>query len=156
DLRVATRRFQQALVLFKAHFPAREMKKMKRRLKDLMDLSSDVRDCDIAAKILTKSGLPAAGPLKTKNAERRKENLAKTGTAMRRWTARNTSSKWRAVLTAASNDVDYDAAARLPKMAKRFLSAGDDATGKKSSAEELHHYRIEAKKFRYTLEVLQP
>ena len=156
DLRVAVRRFQQALGIFKNHFPAREVKKIKRRLKDLMDLSSDVRDCDIATKILARSGLSGAAPLKTKIAARRKEGLAQLVTALRRWGARNTSSKWRAVLANASNGVDQDAAARLPKSAKQFLTGGDDAAQKKVSAEGLHRYRIEAKKFRYALELFQP
>jgi CHAD domain-containing protein len=156
DLRVAIRRFQQALVIFKDHFPPRDVKKIKRRLKDLMDLSGPVRDCDIAMKELAKSGLPAAAPLKAKVAERRKESLAPLVTALRRWGARNTSSKWRPVLSAGSNGADQDAVARPAKMAKKFLSGGDKAAQKKASAEELHQYRIEAKKFRYTLEIFQP
>ncbi|PWT90710.1 MAG: hypothetical protein C5B56_04990 [Proteobacteria bacterium] len=156
DLRVAIRRFQQSLVLFKHHFPSRDVKKIKRRLKDLMELSSDVRDCDIASKLVTKSELPSAAPLKAKIAERRKEGLTTLISALRRWSSRNTSSKWRAVLATGINGVAHDPAAKLPKLAKQFLAGGDDAAGKKISAEELHRYRIEAKKFRYTLEILQP
>jgi CHAD domain-containing protein len=156
DLRVAVRRFQQALGIFKSHFQAREVKKIRRRLKDLMDLSSDVRDWDISAKILTKSGLPGVPPLKAKIAARRKESLGQFVATLRRWTARNTSSKWRAVFSAGTNGADQDAAGRLPKLAKRFLQDGDDAAQKKASAEELHQYRIEAKKLRYTLELFQP
>jgi CHAD domain-containing protein len=156
DLRVATRRFQTALALFKGHFPARELKKIKRRLKDLMDFSSEVRDCDIAAKVLTKSGLPGAAPAKEKLAARRKESLAQLVAALRRWIARNTSQKWRAALAGGMNGSGRDAAARLPKMAKQFLAGGDDAAQKKASADDLHQYRIEAKKFRYALEIFQP
>jgi CHAD domain-containing protein len=156
DLRVAIRRFQQALASFKQHFPPREVKKMKRRLKDMMDLSSEVRDCDIAAKLLTKSGLPSATPVKAKLAERRKEGLGRLVADLRRWTARNTSSKWRAALSAGTNGADPKSPARLLKMAKQFLAGGDAASQKKTSAEELHQYRILAKKFRYALELFQP
>jgi CHAD domain-containing protein len=121
-----------------------------------MDLSSDVRDCDIASKLVMKSDLPSATHLKAKLAERRKEGVSTLISALRRWGSGNTSSKWRAVLAAGTNGVGHDAAARLPKMAKQFLAGGDDAVGKKTSAEELHHYRIQAKKFRYTLEIFQP
>jgi CHAD domain-containing protein len=60
------------------------------------------------------------------------------------------------VLSGGSNGADHDAVARLPKLAKQFLTGGDGAAQKKVSAEELHQYRIEAKKFRYTLEIFQP
>jgi CHAD domain-containing protein len=156
DLRVATRRFQTALALFKGHFPARDLKKIKRRLKDLMDLSSEVRDFDIATKVLTKSGLPGAAPVKEKLAEQRKESLSQLVAALRRWASRNSSQKWRAVLAGGVNGNGRDAASRLPKMAKQFLAHGDDAAQKKASADDLHTYRIEAKKFRYALEIFQP
>jgi CHAD domain-containing protein len=156
DLRVAIRRFQQALGLFKQHFPSREIKKIKRRLKDLMDLSSDVRDYDIALKVLAKSELESAAPLKAKVAERRKESLGQLVAGLRRWGTRRTSAKWRAVLAAGSNGSDQDARGRLAKLAKKFLAGGDEAAKKGRSADELHQYRIEAKKFRYALELFQP
>jgi CHAD domain-containing protein len=55
-----------------------------------------------------------------------------------------------------ANGSGRDAAALLPKMAKQFLAGGDEASQKKASAEDLHQYRIEAKKFRYALEIFQP
>src|ERR1044071_814991 len=88
ELRVAVRRFQQALALFKHHFPSRELKKMKRRLKDLMDRSGPIRDCDIATKILTKSQLEGAAPLKASIGERRKEAVGALVAALRRWSVR--------------------------------------------------------------------
>src|SRR5689334_12693029 len=54
DLRVAIRRFSQALTLFKPYLESRERKKIRRRLKDLMGYAGDVRDCDIAVKLLSR------------------------------------------------------------------------------------------------------
>src|SRR5580658_3488696 len=50
DLRVATRRFAQALVIFESCFPGTPG--IREKLKRPMELSGDVRDLDIVLKIL--------------------------------------------------------------------------------------------------------
>lgn len=44
----------------------------------------------------------------------------------------------------------------LPKLARRFLKAGRKATRKGTSWKDLHAFRLEAKRFRYTLELFAP
>src|SRR5262252_3651722 len=75
DLRVATRRFAQSLSLFKGAFPTKEVKKIRRRLSELMDLTNAPRDCDIALKLVPKSELPGAQTLEPAIRARRKETL---------------------------------------------------------------------------------
>ena len=53
--------------------------------------------------------------------------------------------------TAAEN-----ARALLPKMARKYFEAGRDAIARKRPPEELHRFRLETKRFRYTLELFRP
>jgi CHAD domain-containing protein len=44
----------------------------------------------------------------------------------------------------------------LPKMARRYFDAGRKAIQGKRPPEELHAFRLETKRFRYTLELFRP
>ena len=72
DIRVAIRRFSQALSLCHTYFPHGEMPK-HRRLKKIMNSAGDVRNCDVALKLVTKFRVPQAVHLRSKLQSRRKE-----------------------------------------------------------------------------------
>lgn len=57
DLRVAIRRFQQFLRVFRQFLPRAKFKKIRRRLHGLMILSGEVRNRDIAAALLQQAGV---------------------------------------------------------------------------------------------------
>jgi CHAD domain-containing protein len=154
DLRVAIRRFAQALELFKPYLPGKKRKKIRRRLKELILYAGDVRDCDIALKLLARQRSNEVPALLDKIRERRKEAEAALVAALRRWVNSRSPSKWRAGLLPlkASEGEVTDGVGRL---AKNFFEAGNHAASK-GSASDLHKFRIEAKKFRYTLELVQP
>lgn len=155
ELRIAMRRFSQSLSVFKRLYHAKELKKIRRRLKDLMDLSSDVRDCDVAAGLLQKSGLPGAPAIRKAIAARRKEAVRMLLPPLRSWSARRTTSKWRAALTpngASATPLAEIVHDRLPRAASKFFKTADGA----SSATDLHQARILGKKLRYALEVIRP
>jgi len=44
----------------------------------------------------------------------------------------------------------------LPKMARKYFQAGRDAVREKRSPNELHGFRLNTKRFRYTLELFRP
>ncbi len=44
----------------------------------------------------------------------------------------------------------------LPKMARRYFEAGRKAMDSKRTPEKLHAFRLETKRFRYTLELFRP
>jgi|SRR5580658_6990892 CHAD domain-containing protein len=44
----------------------------------------------------------------------------------------------------------------LPKMARKYFQAGRDAVSEKRPSDELHAFRLETKRFRYTLELFRP
>ena len=96
DLRVAIRRFQQALAVFAPCFPAKDTKKTGRRLKRLMALAGEVRNCDIAARLLSRSGKAPA--LHQKIEAQRKEACARLTALLQRQSDRNWFAKWRARL----------------------------------------------------------
>src|SRR5678815_1939319 len=55
DLRVAIRRFSQVLRVFKPCFRGKEVRKIRRELKQIMVLAGEVRNCDIALQLMSKS-----------------------------------------------------------------------------------------------------
>ncbi len=162
DLRVAIRRFAQVFILFRACFPAKDVNKIRQRLKEIMTQAGEVRNCDIALKLLSKSKLEEAGAFKVRFQSRRQEGERILLGTLRRWKEQRTSLKWRTRLQAASasdkapaGTVEETAMRKLPRMAKEFFDRGRK-TAASGSAEKLHEFRIATKKFRYTLELLSP
>ncbi len=154
DLRVSIRRFEQALLQFRAGLRAREVKRIRRKLKLLMSRAGAVRDYDVAQKILAKCEEPGVEAVRQRLTEERKAEVPALAAAVRRWGARRTSSKWRAELLPV--DAHEKIRNNLAKMARKFLAHGKKAAEAKTSAETLHAFRIEGKKFRYTLELFAP
>lgn len=161
DLRVSIRRFAQALAAFNSCFSTQDVKKLKRRLKKIMGLAGDVRDCDIALELLSKfKSVPAA--ILSSFRKRRKEAERDLTGALKRWSQRRTYSKWRAVLESRGRGgIGYDpigvtARGVLQPMVREFLGRGKRALGPKASIERIHRLRIEAKKLRYTVELFAP
>jgi CHAD domain-containing protein len=56
----------------------------------------------------------------------------------------------------ASQTAARNARTLLPKMARRYFAAGRKAIGQKTPPDELHAFRLETKRFRYTLELFRP
>jgi CHAD domain-containing protein len=162
DLRVAIRRFEQALVVFKPCFPAREVKKIRRKLERIMTQAGEVRNCDITADLMSKWEVTESAALRGLIQTRRKQGACTLTQSLDRWVQRTTSSKWRARLTAGDTKTDGEfgpaaieqtASRLLPGIVKRFFEHGRKAAEKEASAEELHQFRLASKKFRYAIEL---
>ena len=95
DLRVAVRRFQQSLTVFETLLPMQKAKKIRARLKRLMDLAGEVRDRDIACQLLEKTGVPANDPLWSRVADGRQQAERDLKERIKRWNRKNFSAKWR-------------------------------------------------------------
>lgn len=63
DLRVSIRRFSQALRIFAPLLPAKAVRKIRARLKVVMDAAAVVRDLDVGVEALEDLGLDPAEPL---------------------------------------------------------------------------------------------
>ena len=162
DLRVAVRRFSQLLRVFKPCFRGKEVRKIRRELKQIMDLAGEVRNRDIALKLLSKSQRRDATGLRPKLENARRQGEHALVSFLRHWVDRKSSLKWRAVVTGAATTNGEElsrasiakAAQRiLPRMAQEFFERGKEAAKTKASPRELHQFRIVSKKFRYTLEL---
>jgi CHAD domain-containing protein len=92
DVRVSIRRFSQGLILYAGFFPKWEVKKARRRLRRMMNLTSEIRNRDIALKFL-------ADQKQIKHRKRLvKERLtfqAQFAQMVTRWAGRDFSAKWR-------------------------------------------------------------
>lgn len=98
DLRVAIRRFSQGLRVFAQFLPKGEPKKIRRRVKSLMDVAAEVRNRDIALELLEQSGLPSDPELVKTLAAERRQVFAELVAVIKNWNRRNYSQKWRARL----------------------------------------------------------
>jgi CHAD domain-containing protein len=163
DLRVAIRRLAQALVVFERCFPGKEAAKIRRRLKEMLALAGEVRNCDIALKFLSRSDLAEGDALYTRLETGRREAERTLVGLLRRWTGRNSSAKWRRSLETGSaskpfcrNATEDTAQQVLSRMAEKFFKTGDEAVAAKASPKDLHRFRIHSKKLRYSLELFAP
>jgi CHAD domain-containing protein len=159
DLRVAIRRFSQALAACKACFPPRAVRKMRRRLKPVMALAGEVRDTDVALHLVAAAGA-GAGALEAKLRARRKTAAKSLVALLKHCTARKSVSKWRSALESGipprelrQATAEAFAHRQLPRLAARFFREGARAAAPEASAGERHRFRLAAKRFRYTLEL---
>ena len=96
DLRVSIRRFSQGLQVFRDFFPAWEVKKVKTRLKQMMKLTSLIRDRDITLEFLAE----VKHTTHRRRFERERAGYEREFSEMvRRWSARDFSAKWRTGLS---------------------------------------------------------
>jgi CHAD domain-containing protein len=95
DYRVGIRRFSQGLLLFADFLPAAEVKQIKKLLKKTMDLTSEIRNRDIAIELL-----PASGHSKLKRQLRRdrKAYVDEFAAMIRQWRAEGLPGSWRSAL----------------------------------------------------------
>ena len=98
DLRVTIRRFGEALRLFPEFLPHREIKRIRKSLDRMMDVTSEIRNRDIALKYLGKERLkdPALRARLQRDRRIHEREFART---TRRWASRDFSAKWRTGLS---------------------------------------------------------
>ena len=162
DLRVAIRRLDQALVIFKLYVHRKPSKRIRKQLKTLLSAAGEVRNCDIAARILAKTGKPGAAALQRRVRSQRKDAQKSLLDMLKQLSLRTRVSKWCDGLGLSPTPVDFRmetvktmARSILPQHCQRFFEAGE-AAASHSSGEKLHNFRIQAKKVRYTLELFVP
>jgi CHAD domain-containing protein len=147
QVRVAIRRFTQAVAAWKPCFPAKDLRKTRRRLKKILSAAGEVRNCDVAHKFLLRWNIAHRARLQSKLEARRQEAARVLLARLKRWTNPNL------VAQAATPEMAQDA---LDRLAQDFLEHGNDAASPDASPRAMHRFRIVAKKYRYTLELLQP
>ena len=151
-LRVAIRRFTQALRVFQDSFEPAHIRKIRRRLRKLMELCGVARNCDIALEVLEAAGVPADKPLQRQL--RRVRSRAERDLVMRlaEKDARADLRRWRTWLRSPAAAVAPSNV--LPKLAREFLKTGNAAVRAEASFSQMHQFRLLVKRYRYTLEIL--
>ena len=97
DLRVVIRRLSRCLRVFSMFYPGNSWKRLRRRLRTLMDSAAVVRDLDITAELVARAGAENAAllPVLSEARTRAKRQLQREA---RLWNARGFSKKWRNAL----------------------------------------------------------
>jgi CHAD domain-containing protein len=83
---------------FSDFYPARARKRVRRRLRELMDAAGAVRDRDIAAKILKLAGVPEDAAAFERLREERGEAARQLSRELQHWKQRSFSREWRGEL----------------------------------------------------------
>jgi CHAD domain-containing protein len=98
DLRVSIRRFTQCLRAFAQFFPGREARKIRHKLKTIMEAASAVRDHDITLDLFKEAGISRKSKATTAIDKQRKQAEKGLRDAIRRTGRDNFSRKWRTKL----------------------------------------------------------
>lgn len=159
DLRVSIRRWSQGLRLFEELLPKGAARRLRRSARPLLDAAGATRDFDIGMELLRKEKLPPEHALfATWSAERERASLGVRGHVLI-LRASNLEAGWRSALSGAMPPhapAAQVARTLLPPLAADFFEAGRKATQRANEPERLHAFRLAAKRFRYTLEILSP
>jgi CHAD domain-containing protein len=147
QVRVAIRRFTQAVAAWKTCFPAKDLHKPRRRLKKIMSAAGEVRNCDVAHKFLLRWNIAHRDRLQLKLDARRQQAARVLIARLQRWTKPNIE---------AEDSSPEMAEHALERLSRDFLERGNEAASPKASPHAMHRFRIVAKKYRYTLELLHP
>jgi len=98
DLRVAIRRLSRCLQVFAQFYPDGSAKKIRRRLKTLMDPAGAVRDLDVAMDLVGDAGVDRKAHLSYRLAEARRQAKRNLEREVRRWKGSSFFKKWRSTL----------------------------------------------------------
>ncbi len=98
DLRVAVRRLNQCLRVFAQFFPEAKQKRIRKRLRKVMSLAAEVRNCDVALELAREAGAGEGGGAARMLERKREEAAALLSGTLERWSRRDFSRKWRAQL----------------------------------------------------------
>jgi CHAD domain-containing protein len=142
-LRVAARRLQAALSIFRRRIGGRRVKEIRRALKPVMKAAGSVRNCDIAARFAREAGLGRLHRVRADIARARRRAAAELKRTI-------------LALPPIDNPPLRPGPARtLDEFYARFQQAGETAN-RKPTGSKLHALRIEGKRLRYALEILAP
>lgn len=154
DVRVANRRLRQALRIIGPLLARKQAKRLRAELKPVTEAGGAVRDCDIVMELYSQARVPGQHPLWE---ELRAERAAAEG-RLRKKVARILQAESRQgwSVRLGLDGRAGEGAARLPRVApllKEYFEAGRAAARPGSTAEQLHAFRLDTKRLRYTIEL---
>jgi CHAD domain-containing protein len=142
DLRVSIRRLSRALRVFRAWFDAGRVKRIRRRLRKLMERCAAVRNCDVAMEVLQAAGFRSPDLVAGLEQERRhmRQNLDRK---LETWRRSDRVRRWRGRLrtgpSAQERESPGEHARRLlPALVEDLFRAGREAARPESSHQRMH------------------
>ncbi len=134
DLRVAVRRFSQALAALGDEDHHKTRARIRQRLKEALRAAGAVRDCDIALEAAANWKAPEVQALREKIRVRRGIAAQLLVQVLKRWAAHNWAAEWRTSLelgnwggTSIGMSSERIANSKLIRMAKKFFVRGGRA-----------------------------
>jgi CHAD domain-containing protein len=158
DLRVAIRRFTQALRVFRDLLDPSHVRKMRRGLHKIMDLCGDIRNCDIAKLTIDAAGAPASAALERhlrKARSRAERDLADLLSHSRISKIKGWDG-WLKAKVGPRQTIGGSARKTLVPLTRQFFKAAEAAGQPQSTVDEMHRFRLLAKRLRYSLEIFGP
>ena len=159
DLRVSIRRAVQAFKTFGELLDPNPVKKLRRRMHKIMDLCAAVRNCDVALVLLEQVGITAGASVvrlkKTRDeaADKLRRSLKKERHHRHAPPDRRSHPKERDWKLNQSLEANLSRA--MPALAEEFFESGTGALAAHANYRKLHQFRLQAKRFRYTLELFE-
>ncbi len=95
DLRVAIRRLAACLHAMASLLPASDAKRVRRRLKELIDAASEVRNRDVALDLWGQAGLPEDSAVRSRLAAERHQAELRLFALVERYRRRKSLDRWR-------------------------------------------------------------
>src|ERR1051326_812632 len=151
DLRVAIRRFTQALRVFEDLLDAGDARQMRRRVRRIRDLCGGARDFDIAMEVLRTARVPVTGVLKKSLEKRRTRAIEQLAAQVKDWALSAKLRAWRGRLRAKSRprqSIASEARLRLLPLANEFFAKGAAAARPGSYLTDIHRCRLGGKRLR--------
>jgi CHAD domain-containing protein len=98
DLRVSIRRLTQCLKIFRQFLPAKQSKKVRRQLRQILKAAAQVRNRDVALELLREAGLKPDSAQTQRLCRERKQAQDELEQVLSSFGRREFSAKWRARL----------------------------------------------------------
>ena len=159
DLRVSIRRLTQCFRIFRGLLEPVPVKKLRRRLRKVMDRCGAVRNCDVALDLLRQSGIAegtSVFKMKKAREDSGKELLRYLKKERRRsYSAPGPSGDQVAGNWKLNESSEENLRRILPALAEEFFQAGATAAVPGAALPDLHRFRLSSKRFRYTLELFE-
>ena len=98
DLRVAIRRFLQVSRVFSQFLPAKDLKRIRKRLRRVLDSSAEVRERDIALEFFDDALIPQDAPPRERLVRERRKAQRRLAASLEKWSRKDLTSDWRSAL----------------------------------------------------------
>jgi CHAD domain-containing protein len=157
DLRVAIRRFSQAVRIFPEMFEPSFEKRVRRQLKKVMGNLGALRNRDIAEEILEAANVVPDEALLKDMRKVRRDALKRLSGQLRSWRKRDLLREWKEKMQPSAGGARAleNARLELAGLAGELFQAGDYAVRHRVPYRLLHKFRLLAKRLRYSLEMFQ-